>query len=146
MKLIPKLQFRKQSNPDFVVEVKDLIDSPRFKDGVKLFNSGYYWEAHEAWEDVWREHEDDVRTFAQAFVQMAAAYSFIKLGKLSSAKYLFEKSIEKFQQFEHEHCIVKIVPLIDAMKATLSAVMRSLSNGNTPIKISSVPLIALPQT
>jgi len=144
-KLIPRLQFRRPSDPDFVVEVQDLVSAPGFKEGVKLFNTGYYWEAHEAWEDVWREHEMDAKVFAQAFVQMAAAYSFVKLGKPSSAQYLFEKSIEKFQQFEHRNCIVKIVPLLEAMKLTHSAIEQSLSNGKMPIKISGVPLIALPE-
>ncbi len=144
-KLIPKLQFRKPSNPDFVVEVKDLIESPRFKEGVRLFNSGYYWEAHEAWEDVWRQHEADVKIFAQAFVQMAAAYSFVRLGKVSSAFYLFGKSIDKFEQFEHENCIVRIVPLLEAMRMTLSTLEQTHANGNVPIRISGVPLIAVPE-
>jgi hypothetical protein len=25
----------------------------RFRRGVDLFNAGYYWEAHEVWEDLW---------------------------------------------------------------------------------------------
>jgi uncharacterized protein len=25
----------------------------RFRRGVELFNAGYYWEAHEVWEDLW---------------------------------------------------------------------------------------------
>jgi hypothetical protein len=25
----------------------------RFQRGVELFNAGYYWEAHEVWEDLW---------------------------------------------------------------------------------------------
>src|SRR5262245_6153026 len=27
--------------------------SPAFRRGVALFNAGYYWEAHEAWEALW---------------------------------------------------------------------------------------------
>jgi uncharacterized protein len=27
--------------------------SPRFLRGVELFDAGYYWEAHEAWESLW---------------------------------------------------------------------------------------------
>jgi hypothetical protein len=28
-------------------------DSPLFRRGVELFDAGYYWEAHEAWEALW---------------------------------------------------------------------------------------------
>ncbi len=31
----------------------DAADSPLFRRGVELFDAGYYWEAHEAWEVLW---------------------------------------------------------------------------------------------
>jgi uncharacterized protein len=31
----------------------DLAASPMFRRGVELFDAGYYWEAHEAWEFLW---------------------------------------------------------------------------------------------
>jgi hypothetical protein len=31
----------------------DVADSPLFRRGVELFDAGYYWEAHEAWEVLW---------------------------------------------------------------------------------------------
>lgn len=30
--------------------------SDEFRAGVSLFNAGYYWEAHEAWESLWHAH------------------------------------------------------------------------------------------
>lgn len=110
--LIPKLQFQKPVNPDVLVESRFMVKSERFLEGAALFNRGYYWEAHEVWEDVWRNEEDDVKTFAQAFVQVAAADSFVKLSKLTSAKYLFEKSLEKFRQFQQLDCGVDVQELI----------------------------------
>jgi hypothetical protein len=31
-------------------------DSKEYLRGVELFNAGYYWEAHEAWESLWHAH------------------------------------------------------------------------------------------
>jgi uncharacterized protein len=31
----------------------DVAASPLFRRGVELFDAGYYWEAHEAWEGLW---------------------------------------------------------------------------------------------
>lgn len=28
-------------------------NSPRYLEGIDLFNHGYFWEAHEAWESLW---------------------------------------------------------------------------------------------
>lgn len=43
--------------------------------GVDLFNAGYYWEAHEAWESLWKAlgPDSDHATFLQGLIQVAAA-------------------------------------------------------------------------
>lgn len=142
--LIPKLQFHKPSNPDLLVELKEIIHAEIFQEGVKLFNSGFHWEAHEAWEEVWRGQEGDGKTFVQAFVQMAAGYSFVKLRKPDSALYLFQKAIEKFQEFDHLNCGVPISELIDNLQSALVRVTSSSGNGNgssKPFRSSIIPPI-----
>ena len=47
--------------------------------GIALFNSGQFWEAHEAWEEIWKNHPEDGRFFLQGLIQLAAAYH--QLGK-----------------------------------------------------------------
>jgi len=34
----------------------DWARSAEYRRGVTLFNAGYYWEAHEAWEALWHAH------------------------------------------------------------------------------------------
>lgn len=42
--------------------------------GVDLFNAGFYWEAHEAWESIWQKCVDPIQhEFLQALIQLAAA-------------------------------------------------------------------------
>ncbi len=41
--------------------------------GVDLYNFAYWWEAHEAWEGLWRYAEDDYRLFLQGLIQISAA-------------------------------------------------------------------------
>ncbi|MET2831203.1 DUF309 domain-containing protein [Mesorhizobium shangrilense] len=36
-----------------VVAVEEALSSNAFRWGSDLFNHGYYWEAHEAWEPLW---------------------------------------------------------------------------------------------
>jgi hypothetical protein len=117
--LVPKLQFHKPSNPDLEIEIHEALRLPDFRQGIELFNSGYYWEAHEKWEDVWRDQSGDVRTFIQAFVQMAAAYSFVALSRPGAAGYLFEKTIEKFRQYENLMQSIEIEPLMVSMQGIL---------------------------
>ena len=49
-------------------------ESTRFLRGVDLFNHGYAWEAHEAWESLWhRPAERAQAELLQALIQLAAA-------------------------------------------------------------------------
>jgi predicted metal-dependent hydrolase len=41
--------------------------------GADLFNRGLHWEAHEAWEELWLELEDEPKLFVQGLIQVAAA-------------------------------------------------------------------------
>ena len=43
--------------------------------GVDLFNAGYYWEAHESWEAVWRGAEpgSPAADFFKGLIKLAAA-------------------------------------------------------------------------
>ncbi|MDZ4820011.1 MAG: DUF309 domain-containing protein [Planctomycetota bacterium] len=35
------------------LKAEDGVDWNRFRYAIDLFNHGYYWEAHEAWEELW---------------------------------------------------------------------------------------------
>jgi uncharacterized protein len=43
--------------------------------GVELFNAGYYWEAHEAWEPLWHAHgrRGVIADVLRALIKLAAA-------------------------------------------------------------------------
>jgi hypothetical protein len=49
-------------------------ETPAFLWGVDLFNAGYYWEAHEAWEDLWRAAETPAAAaLLHGLIRLAAA-------------------------------------------------------------------------
>lgn len=43
--------------------------------GIDLFNHGYYWEAHEAWESLWHVagRQGEVASFLKGLIKLAAA-------------------------------------------------------------------------
>ncbi|HEX5269423.1 MAG TPA: DUF309 domain-containing protein [Gemmataceae bacterium] len=50
-------------------------DNLRYLFGIDLFNAGYYWEAHEAWESLWHVCGRTGRTadFLKGLIKLAAA-------------------------------------------------------------------------
>lgn len=114
--LIPRIQFHLPNNPDLIAELQTVYSSAGFLEGLELFNTGYYWEAHEVWEDLSRELDGDSKVIVQALVQTASAYSFIKLARPAAAVYLFEKAIEKLEEFGGTLKPLEIEELLEHMR------------------------------
>ena len=56
--------------------------------GMDLFNHGYYWEAHEAWEELWLEADNGSarRRAYKGLILLAAAGVKIREGKIAAAQ------------------------------------------------------------
>lgn len=56
--------------------------------GMDLFNQGYYWEAHEAWEDLWRAapRGSAEHSLLQGLILLAAAGVKLRECKLGAAR------------------------------------------------------------
>jgi predicted metal-dependent hydrolase len=57
--------------------------SPDYLFGADLFNRGYYWEAHEAWEGLWHAagREGPVALLLEALIKLAAAGVKVRQGQ-----------------------------------------------------------------
>jgi hypothetical protein len=56
--------------------------TPDLAAGLSLFNSGEYWEAHEAWERGWRSSQEPIATLYKGIIQAAAALVHWQRGNL----------------------------------------------------------------
>ena len=61
----------------------DPSSSALFLRGVDLFNAGYYWEAHEAWEALWHAHGrvGATATLLKGLILLAAAGVKVREGR-----------------------------------------------------------------
>ncbi|MER8480813.1 MULTISPECIES: DUF309 domain-containing protein [unclassified Mesorhizobium] len=66
-----------------VVAVEESLSSNGFRWGIDLFNHGYYWEAHEAWEPLWHAAKQSTqhRLLFKGLILLAAAGVKIREGK-----------------------------------------------------------------
>lgn len=63
------------------------LGSDVFLWGLDLFNHGYYWEAHEAWEGLWQvaDRRGQPRIFFKGLILLSAAGVKIREGKHAAA-------------------------------------------------------------
>ena len=74
-------------------------ESEAYLFGVDLYNHGYLWEAHEAWEGLWHVSKPDPRqaSFIQGLIQCAAACLKIPMGQPRGLERLAELGTEKLE-------------------------------------------------
>ena len=67
--------------------------------GIELFNRERYWEAHEAWENVWLamtdDPVDDGEILLRGLIQFAAGLHALSQGKVTGARSNLTKSMKK---------------------------------------------------
>ncbi len=68
--------------------------------GVDLYNHGYLWEAHEAWEGLWHASKGDAvqAEFLQGLIQCAAACLKIPMGQPRGTERLAEQGLGRLEQ------------------------------------------------
>ncbi len=71
-----------------VVDFDALAEDDDFRHGLDLFNHGFPWEAHEAWEPLWFAAPRDrpERELLQGLIHAAAAAVKAKAGALDAAR------------------------------------------------------------
>lgn len=78
------------TKPDYVI---------CFKRGVEHFNALEFWEAHEAWEELWLVAETEIEQFLQGLIQVAAAYHHMKRGTFRGGVRLFDAGLRRLSAF-----------------------------------------------
>lgn len=78
--------------------------------GAELFNQGAWWEAHEAWEEVWHQAHGQEKQFIQGLILLAAAlHKRWHHGSLSGRNY--HKAQAKLAELPGEYGGVNLLTL-----------------------------------
>ena len=77
-------------------------DSTAYLYGVDLFNHGFYWEAHEAWESLWHAagRAGPVATWLKALIKLAAAAVKVREGNAAGAMRHARRSMDLLHDLE----------------------------------------------
>lgn len=67
--------------------------------GVRLFNEGRFFEAHEAWEEIWIEEEGQKKLFWQGIIQIAGAFHHHGNGNWAGMAALMAEGRDKLARF-----------------------------------------------
>ena len=87
-----------------------------FIEGLKQFKAMDYFEAHEAWEDLWSDYYLEDKKFVQGLIQLAVSFVHIGNGNMIGAKSLLRKCKEKFLDFSGVHRGIQMKKLMNQIE------------------------------
>jgi predicted metal-dependent hydrolase len=87
--------------------------------GIIFFNAGRYFDAHEAWEDMWRPAQGPLRLFYQGLVQAAVGMHHLSKGNLNGARSQITKSLSKLEQYPDRFCQIDNRKLVTELHQVL---------------------------
>jgi predicted metal-dependent hydrolase len=100
----------------------------RFEQGINFFNAERYFEAHEAWEDMWREEQGELRLFYQGLVQAAVGLHHLTRGNLRGGRSQIVKSLSKLEQYPNPTAGIEVERLCQNLRDLLADPEAILSN------------------
>jgi predicted metal-dependent hydrolase len=82
-----------------------------FSHGIELFNTRRFFDAHEAWEEIWLPSPEPQKTFLQGIIQIAAAYHHYLRGNRAGACSLLNAGLRRLGPFPGEYHGIEIESL-----------------------------------
>ncbi len=115
-----------------MLDDSDLAD---LVEGIRLFNDGKFWHAHEAWEEVWRRKAGEWDAFFKGIIQAAAAFHKMGEGSLKGTRIHLDRSITKLRPCAPEFLGIKIAALLRDLERCRDEIER----GRFPVR--AVPVL-----
>jgi predicted metal-dependent hydrolase len=102
------------------------IDIDHFRKGLDLFNRARFFDAHEAWEDVWRSAPVDDKKFFQGLTQLAVAFHHHSTGNLVGACSVMHRGLRNLANYPLYHSGIHLNRLLSDVSQWLDALEKGL--------------------
>src|SRR6266852_9205226 len=105
-----------------------ITSTDSYEQGIDLFNEGRFFECHEAWEEIWKRSDGEVKRFYQGLIQAAVAILHAQRGNLEGARSLHQKACEKLDPTADEHMGIALGEMRVALAEFIEVVTRGTGN------------------
>jgi hypothetical protein len=90
-----------------------------FRKGIEEFNTQCFFEAHDTWEELWRETSGPDRLFYQGLIQTAVGLYHLSHGNIRGARSQFGKALDKLERYLPAYHGIDTVHLTGGVRACL---------------------------
>jgi hypothetical protein len=120
-----------------------------WKAGIDHFNSGRYWEAHEAWERDWLRLPREEKLHIQILIQVAGVFFLLEKGRSRGARSLLASATAKMDQLAMLGGVSQVYPRVEISDlekglSDLGQLLRSSDRMVTDVKFGRARLLLSP--
>jgi hypothetical protein len=122
------------------------LERKLYLDGIQLFNEHAYFDAHEAWEDVWHMAYGVKHDFYQGMIQCAVALEHYKRSNPRGVVSLYKSYQPKFRDVPPVFMGLDVTKFLGAMREALQPVLDAQplpEKGEIELDLTRVPKIEL---
>ena len=97
-------------------------DSPDYLYGIDLFNHGFAWEAHEAWESLWRvaNRRGPIAAWLKCLIKLAAAHVKLREGSTDGVRRHAKRALELLAEVRN-HSTAQAATVVDGAHHAVDA-------------------------
>ena len=100
------------------------LTSKRFKDSLQeaidLFNNQKWYEAHDAFEDIWNDLVGDERQIVQGILQVSVSQFHLNKGNLNGAMILLGEGLGRIRNRSSEDLEIDLILLCKSLESLLN--------------------------
>ena len=100
----------------------DYVNSPKYREGIELFNRGEYYDCHEVLEDVWREAPVPEKKFLQGLIQVAVGLHHYSTGNIVGARSLTARGHANLCRYSERHGGIDLAGFREQVERWMEAV------------------------
>lgn len=112
-----------------------------FARGVAAYEAGQHYEAHEDWEEIWLDDDDDDRRlFVQALIQVTSAIHKVrKRVAMRGAPGLLDRAIDKLKRVRRVHWGIEPAELVVQVATLRAEVARLVAEDSSDLAEKWIP-------
>lgn len=90
-------------------------------DGLRLYDAGEFFAAHEAWESVWLGLQEPDKTFLQGLVQVTAAFYHLQRNNPLGTALLLQAALQRLERYPARFGGISVTLLCNDIRELLLA-------------------------
>ena len=106
------------------------------QEAIDLFNNQKWYEAHDAFEDIWNDLVGDERQIVQGILQVSVSQFHLNKGNLNGAMILLGEGLGRIRNRVSEDLEIDLILLCSSLEALLNKL-----HTNMPLNNNDIPFL-----